>query len=137
MLYTNPRTGTKCAYCGQTATERDHVLPRSADVPKSHLRRLTVVCCSECNQLAANFIHDSVRERREFVQTRLSIKYRKLLDSPDWTEVELCELGPDLRQNILAHERAKEQIRERLAWSGYPEETRWLPKRWQPHPNGP
>jgi hypothetical protein len=44
------------------------------------------------------------------------VKYKRILTLPDWTEKELEELGPCLRQTVESTATLKRLTKERLAW---------------------
>lgn len=115
-----------CYYCGQPATDLEHVIPRSvlrklsgSPGVKQELIRgrvLTVRSCHECNMLVGASVQETLIERKEYLKDRLRKRYRKLLDTPDWTDEEIAELGDGLRRHIHAQETLKATIRARIAW---------------------
>lgn len=112
-----------CTYCGECATTRDHVIPVSYNTVEKRLSRFgtdlggTVPCCHECNSLLGNRFYHTVKDRRDYIHKTLSMRYQKLLKGAVWSPKELAEVGPELRSNILAAERAREVVRDRLRFS--------------------
>jgi len=117
-----------CIYCGQRANSRDHVIPkrmrevlelrygpnwgRFFDVPN------TVPACLECNQIAGAKLFPTISAKRRYIQKRLEVKYKKLLEAPDWEDDEISELGYSLKIYIQNIQIAKDIMRERLLWKG-------------------
>src|SRR5438105_4315346 len=105
-----------CAYCGEFASTRDHVVPRSwtGSAKPRWNQSEWVWACSECNSLLGSSIFDTFVDRREFIREKLRLKYKKLLATPDWTEAELSELHGRLRKTVQANLNAINVIRGRL-----------------------
>ena len=101
-----------CFYCGEQATDREHV------VPKVHVGELTlkVWSCRECNCIASSHLFDTVEDKLEFIQNRISVKYKQLLEMPHWHQDEIDELEGKLKIDIIAHITAKKVIQRRLKW---------------------
>jgi hypothetical protein len=112
-----------CMYCGVPADSRDHFVPRSytnkmrAMGSSVHVSE-TVPCCRECNSTAGATIFSNVREKRFYIQDKYRNKYAKILNTPDWTQKELDELGPTLKSHVINGLRAKEITKQRIAWRG-------------------
>lgn len=100
-----------CAYCGESATDREHVLPKVAGGD------FTVPSCRECNILAGSKIHLSFEERRAYIRARIEKRYRRLLRQPEWSRDEVSELGRALSDVVVASEAARRIIVDRLAFS--------------------
>lgn len=77
---------------------------------------ITVWACRQCNSILGNRYFRTIRDRRAAVKDSLRAKYHHLLESPDWTESELDEMGYALRSFIAGRMALKKQIRERLRW---------------------
>src|SRR4029077_758589 len=109
-----------CAYCGEIATTTDHFIPKAFRNAIDDLgivnNRLLIPACKECNSTAGAQIFNSIKEKREFIHFCYKRKYRNLLESEDWTEKELNELGHTLRSRIKASQQAKKIIKRRLKW---------------------
>lgn len=93
-----------CTYCGNPASQIDHVHPRAAQAHEatSYTAGLKVPCCGECNRLAGARIFKSLSHKREWIHWKLRRKYRRQLALPHWTDAEKKELGPNLRANLEA-----------------------------------
>jgi hypothetical protein len=122
-----------CAYCGDVASTVDHVFPLSQAAALSSVLTPTelraklrgglslVPACGDCNSRAGAKPFYTVASKRAYIQSKLRIKYRKLLDSPEWSEAELSELGFALRQSVMNDLQFKKRIRARIAWPNAPQ----------------
>jgi hypothetical protein len=120
----------KCVYCGDDATTKDHVIPVSfyKDTKRtSNSRYLTsdygkenlVDCCSECNCIASNKVFDSIDEKRDYIQDKLSRKYKKVLNMPTWFEEDINKLGRNLKREVKIQQLAQKWMMNRI---NYPRE---------------
>jgi hypothetical protein len=105
-------SGLFCVYCGQWAGSDEHFPPRSAISSG-----VILPACIECNGLAGNFHPFDFESRVKHVKDRLRSKYRKLLDSPDWSEEELEEVDYTLDVGGRAWRKLRKIVRERIAWN--------------------
>ena len=105
-----------CTYCGDAATDRDHLIPQShsATGVSSFARHLWVWACGECNILLSDRPLFTVEERGAFLLNRIPERYEKLLNSPVWDDDEIDELGPSLRNTIIEGERKKRWVADRV-----------------------
>ena len=103
-----------CFYCGQPATCMDHFPPVSQYVHGSD--SWLVPSCSECNSLAGDSIQYTLEQRRAYVREKLSKRYRKLLNMPEWSDEELNELGESLRESVVRALHEKHHIESRISW---------------------
>jgi hypothetical protein len=117
-----------CHYCGLIAETVDHVVPRAlliavrnsgevgliAAVEERH-RTMTVPSCRECNSLAGAVYDQTLEDRKRRVKGKLRQRLRKVLEMPDWTDRELMEVSPSLRNLVLAGIRDREIARRRIA----------------------
>lgn len=117
-----------CKYCGMPADTVDHVVPQSlaekarlsgnpdwaSDIVRARIQ--TVSCCHDCNNALGDRVFPTVQDRKLAIKRRLRRKFKRLLDSPNWTEEELAELDEHLRGFVLRRQRLKIEIRERLRW---------------------
>lgn len=101
-----------CFYCGELATEKEHVVPRHTKYPT-----WVVLSCRECNNLAGRETHVSVLEKMDSIRSLRGKRYRKLLRSPEWTVDELEELSYNLRTSIEAQMRARDIVKTQLKWN--------------------
>ena len=102
-----------CFYCGEGASDVEHVIPFSLVgecTPK-------VWSCSECNSIASNSLFETIEEKRAYIQNKLRIRYKRVLNYPDWAVDELEELSYTLRQSVISGMEAKKWIERRLKWS--------------------
>jgi ribosomal protein L40E len=106
------RSTAMCAYCGEYATDVEHVVPRSSKLPT-----YTVPACSECNGFASGHLFPSFEAKAAYIQSKIRKRYQKLIRTPEWDESEIAELGYAMRQEVLAYSRARDWIRRRLDWT--------------------
>ena len=73
-------TGYACAYCGEAATQADHVVPYSWAVDNSFNN--LVACCDVCNVIAGSKMFDSFYEKKEYILAeRTGRKWSKRLEA--------------------------------------------------------
>lgn len=108
-----------CVYCGAAGETIDHVTPisfnytrRPSNAPARSGER--VPCCRECNSLLGAKALFSVPERAHEVAGCLERRYRKELNAPVWTDEELGELEPGLRQVIRSKQYLRDEVIERI-----------------------
>jgi len=114
-----------CYYCGlENPNTLDHTIPvsyyssepvRKKGRKASHKDRVPLVdCCSECNTALSNKLFFDVRDRAGYLKEKYLKKYKKLLNSPNWDEEDLEDLGWSLRTTVKNSIRLKENIQNRL-----------------------
>lgn len=101
-----------CVYCGESATDKEHVIPRASGLPT-----WVVPACSECNTIACASVHDGLLAKKRHIQSRLRKRHARSLRVPYWDEDELAELGDSLRGAVLAHQRCKSVVECRVSWT--------------------
>lgn len=107
-----------CLYCGDKATQREHVFPRCF----SGERTPKVPACQDCNGAAGGKIFDSLYHKAHWLATRLERKVAKLVRKP-LVAID-SETGPFLRHAILRERDKREHLAWRLAHA-----RRWLDTR--------
>lgn len=115
-----------CYYCGVLADSIDHTVPQHLLVRAGaagldlrgvmRMRRWTVDACRECNTLIGGAIFRTMRERSDFLKSRLRSKYRKVLRMPNWTPAELDTLGPVIRKDVESALAKRDSVKLRIAW---------------------
>ena len=109
-----------CCYCGDFATECDHVIPVSWYQRTLKRRRTSkrkdevVLSCSSCNQIIKNNLVCSLGTRAAFVAERLAIVLRKWLSSPHWDTSEMDELEGRILRKVSAMQMKKSLIINRI-----------------------
>lgn len=103
-----------CHYCGQAAETLDHVPPRASW--RTDCERFRVPSCNECNCLAGDTFHATFAERAEYIKARLSRRYAKALEQPEWTASELRGMGATMRKAIKQAMALKTLVRSRVAF---------------------
>lgn len=102
-----------CFYCGEPATDKEHVVPKSLVGNNTHI----IWSCGECNSIASDNLFSDIESKRDFIQEKIATKYHKYLNQPDWTEKEISELGRGLKSTIRSSQRIKSLVKNRLAWA--------------------
>ena len=106
-----------CVYCGDPATDRDHVIPSSySQAIKTFGDTSWVWACRECNELLSNKMLVTVPIRAAYLADALKSRHKALLHTAKWTEEELSDLGPMLQQRIRAALIRKNRISARILW---------------------
>lgn len=101
-----------CAYCGDTATDREHVVPRCSALPS-----FLVPSCSECNSIAGGTLFSSPADKAAYIKKRLRSRFAKDLSTPRWSQEEIEEMGPGLRPQLLLVEERRAWVEKRISWS--------------------
>jgi len=104
--------GQQCVYCGFTAETWDHFPPVSA-----MLHGLKIPACRECNSLASNHFPFDFAERIALVKSKIRSKNKGVLNTPDWSEGEIKQIGRGMKAKVISWKIKKELVQERLAWS--------------------
>jgi len=115
-----------CIYCGDVATTRDHFIPwtynhvgkrkETVGTGKKIDGKNIVPACLECNSMAGNKVFETIEKKREYIQERIEIKYKKIIRIPDWSENELKELGRKLMKDTRLKMLAKQWVINRIAY---------------------
>lgn len=119
-------TGSACVYCGELATDREHVVPYwfvegliSARKGEAEgLWTWVVPSCSECNSIAGPLLFVTPSQKRKHIREHLAAKYSSEIDGPAWSDEDYEDLGPGLRQFVQTSQARAEVLRARVAWSG-------------------
>lgn len=99
----------ECTYCGDRGNTLDHVIPvswrkdidrKSNTVSDNTKKETCIPACNECNSLLNNFYLHTISKRAEYIAEKLSIRHKKILSSPTWSEDELSELERNLRNFV-------------------------------------
>lgn len=116
-----------CVYCGDAATELDHVVPRvfrrmMEAIDAKYVRTVpdTVPACGECNSIGGGRVFPTFTAKREFIRGRLRAKYAHDLAAPSWADHELERLGSTMRMYVDGGIARQDHIRRRLSWRGAP-----------------
>lgn len=116
-----------CFYCGEFATDNDHIVPRcvtTSTVPTtiegyqqlSNIRHITVRACAECNQvILRDCMFTTLKDRIGFVREALTKQFKKL-SNVEWDKSELMQLSYTLRTAVEPFQKRKEELKRRLEW---------------------
>jgi hypothetical protein len=116
---------TPCAYCGEHAEHEEHLVPYSfianrntANSPQDNWWTWILPSCAQCNAIAYNQVFPSAFAKRAYIRERLKGKYSDAFVQQEWSEDEMEDLGPSLRQYVTAMQAINETARQRVAYSG-------------------
>jgi hypothetical protein len=106
--------GEICIYCGGSADQRDHLLPRGWT--GEGVRKLvpTVPACGNCNGTINDHPSPVIAERSGYVAGRIRIKHARQLRINDRTESELEEFGEHMGSRLRAAQNKRQVLRARL-----------------------
>ena len=111
---------TDCVYCGELATTKDHLLPRSYTGEAERLLIPTVPACIECNSTLNDIFMPDVIERREYLKNKYRKKYKNLLKIIWYSDEDLMEFGPQLRTVLMDLMQGHITLMGRLSWPRNP-----------------
>lgn len=96
----------QCFYCGDLATERDHVAPRpfNSSIRGSNTHDETVPCCSSCNVLKGTLVRENLSEVVYEMAGRLARKANLNRTYIEWSDEELDEISYSLGTFIRSHQ---------------------------------
>lgn len=110
---------SKCFYCGEDKTQRDHVPPLSFldYVSTKQLRELEIPmvlisCCGDCNRKLGSKRLLTVAERLSFLYGRLNSEYEKV--HALWCEDEMKEMSPMFRKMIRTQSEINKSLLVRI-----------------------
>ena len=105
-----------CIYCGRSASQKDHLLPRmwTGDVRRHWVA--VVPACGLCNRVLGDTLTWSITERRAICHARLRKHYRKVFRTKKFTPEELAEFGTTLRSYIEAEMEKREVVERIFDW---------------------
>jgi hypothetical protein len=75
---------------------------------------LLIPACSECNGILSSSYIKRLSDRKKYLLKAYRKKYKKLMESPCWTETELNELSYELRSAIETSEIRKAVMLDRF-----------------------
>jgi hypothetical protein len=115
----NDDVDSRCFYCGELATTKDHIYPVAAmsyyvdaNVPKkSHI----VPSCRECNLIASSNTFRDAEEKCAYIKSKLLSRYAKLLKVPIWDSGEIEQLDGRLRDYVEELQARRRIVAERIA----------------------
>lgn len=73
--------------------------------------------CAQCNNFAGTLWAFDFDARVDHVKSKIREKYKSLINTPDWSEDEIAELGSTLRSKIEPWQNQRKIVLERLAWN--------------------
>ena len=104
--------GHQCIYCGEPSDSDEHFPPKSVND-----LGLLLPCCRECNSFAGTEWSFDFEMRVGYVKAKLRKRYRRFLETPEWSDDELSELEPVLRASCRGARLQRDLAIERLAWN--------------------
>lgn len=103
-----------CTYCGEPATDNDHLVPLPWTGPGARRFVPTVRSCRNCNQTLNDVPIFTIAGRCEHIAAHLRKRHRKQLAIPDRARAELNDYGHKMRTNLLAAQSRRQALRRRL-----------------------
>lgn len=125
----NTQTGV-CHYCGALGDSVDHVPPlmvlyTGMDCGVAHKHLWLVQSCIECNTALSAFPGETLQERRDHLAKFYMRRYRRVLSIPRWSDEELDQMGPVMRDDIANKAALGRYIKARISrLKGYVVATR-------------
>lgn len=118
-MKTNIRLQT-CAYCGDLADTRDHVIPvhyahKFKTSSRFHKGDWLVPACLECNVTLGAKIILNVPERAEYLHERYLKKWNKTLKTPYWDDDDISTLTGNFKRRMIAYQNLQKNYYQRLA----------------------
>ena len=117
--------GTPCAYCGEHAEHQEHLVPysflvrgNSANSQQDNWWTWILPACAQCNLIAQDQVFPSASAKRSYIRDRLRAKYSEAFVQGEWSDEEIEELGPSLRQFVVASQAQNDTARQRVQYSG-------------------
>lgn len=110
-----------CTYCGDEATDLDHVVPWSFISAQDRRKGgdspgVRTHACRECNSILGAKFFPTFLERAQYVREKLARRNARWLGMPKWDEEELDELRPTFRRVIGAAEEMSRAAKRRVSW---------------------
>lgn len=105
-----------CIYCGRHGWTKDHLFPRNWT---GNIRRnftALVPSCATCNSLISDALTWSITERRALCHERLRRKYAKVLRYIIYSDDQLDEFDPPLRQYVVDGMEKRAEVERMLSW---------------------
>lgn len=109
-----------CEYCGMVGETVDHVPPVSIRPTlvmwglADRYPFVLVRACRECNSVIGDKALWTVEDRKMYVASRLQRRYKRYLEMPDWSTIELDQLATTLRKTIEHELVVRNVTRQRL-----------------------
>lgn len=108
----------RCTYCGQTPSDREHVVPRSMQSLKEHPGFIETGpwtwACRSCNLTLGNRFFPTFKERCQYVQDQISRRVKPVI----WHNWELKQFDYGLKKFIAADRARRMSNAERADWFG-------------------
>lgn len=110
-----------CLYCGLNGDTWDEHIPSSTfrivyrTARERHID-IRVPICRECKLLSGWRAFRTPEEKRRCIRTELQSKYGSVLNTAEWREDEVEELGYTLASAVKAGIESKQMLLRRLTW---------------------
>lgn len=108
-----------CIYCGRSAHTDDHLLPRSWSGPTARQFVVVVPACGTCNNLLNDTLTWSITERRKIAHYRLRRKFRSVLLSVEFGDLDDEGFEGALKQSVAEGLDRKRTVDAMLAWPSH------------------
>jgi hypothetical protein len=100
----------RCYACGVETEDLDH-FPRDGDWG------LSIPCCRDCKRLGSGRFSDDIVQRAKHIQSKMRAKYKRYLNTPEWSTEELSEVSEKFSREFTAFSRLSKEIRTRASWN--------------------
>ena len=108
---------TKCFYCGDIASERDHIIPHSLSGKNKRIWTVDWVgSCGECNRFMGSASPFSLTDRIQIVIAKITRKYKLADPDPDWDEYDLRGMSKMFKDKIKADAQLRRRAEGRLVF---------------------
>lgn len=108
------RHNEACVYCGDFATDVDHLVPMPWTGPVARRYVPTVMACRDCNARISAAPVFTIAGRAEIVATSLLRKHGRRLAIPDRSSAVLATFGRRLCTDLTAAQNRRGHMRRRL-----------------------
>lgn len=81
------------------------------------MRGFLLPACRECNGLAGTDYPYNFSARAALVKSKLRNKYSRLINTPEWSQDEIRELGRNLKTSVKGWANKRTVVMRRLAWN--------------------
>lgn len=115
----------RCVYCGDISNELDHVPPISWAYALGHKHMveeynapfIKVPSCPECNRFLSDKKYFTLKERKQYIASKLRENFRKLRENPSWTIEDIAEMDGRLREYVENMANYRLHIERRIDWA--------------------
>ena len=108
-----------CAFCDEAAECTDHTMPAALISGRVDLQQryrfFVVSACLDCNARAGWTVDRTFIARRRRIAASVRKANRRLLNTPEWSDAELADLGPNIRSAVRSAQWERAALLRRIA----------------------